>query len=211
MKINPIHKYQNFNSNSRGIPRFLYHLTNADNYEKIIKSGQLKMSRRTPTGVFLFDLQNFLKFWGSSPVWKYSTDDLRFDLLEKVADKTDKVVLLKVTTNNLPNPNNFRIRSQQILYKYPFPIYPQKNDINFSHIETGLLANKAKILNQKKQALEYIYKDDIDIKNIEKIGFINFNDLTYKMYNSKNIMKKLLEGQPEEKAVDKLLFDKIKN
>ena len=54
-----------------------------------------------------------------------------------------------------------------------------------------------------KEAIEYIYKDDIPIEKAEQIGqILDINTLNYDKNNSvKSILQKILEGFPEENAI----------
>ena len=48
------------------IPRFIYHITSRDNYEKILQSRYLKLSEAdnfSGSGIFMLELEKFFKPW----------------------------------------------------------------------------------------------------------------------------------------------------
>lgn len=92
---------------------------------------------------------------------------------------------------------------KQILFK-------EENNTRATHLTEGKSAKYSKSLKQKKQALEYVYKDNIPIKNAEKIGEVNVAELR-KTSNYdpvrpiRSIFSALLRGTPEQKGA--LLLD----
>ena len=67
--INPIIKNQP--TGRHNIPRYLYHLTTKENYNSMLKDGFIKTSHDVELssnleGVFLFEMINFVKRWGST-------------------------------------------------------------------------------------------------------------------------------------------------
>lgn len=70
------------------------------------------------------------------------------------------------------------------------------------HCIFGAPASEASRYKQRKEAIEYIYHDDIPAENIEKIGEVNINNLKDSLeYDSKKPIKSffmaMLEGTPE--------------
>ena len=191
---------------SRKVPRFLYHMTNKKNYESIMGQGVLKMSDEIVNGVYTIELTNFLKRWRSHKSWKdVWGDSLQLALLEHTAKGSDDIVLLKIPTANL-DTSKLAIRSQSTYFSWydknksaieKFVYETDVNSINKSYEEKfrDYIKEKAKntkegkmiigevpaYLNkhymQKKHALEYIYKDNITISQIEKIGEVNIAEL----------------------------------
>ena len=45
------------------LPKYLYHLTNSTNYERIMKTGFLMPSEDLIDGVYLFDMEDFQSNW----------------------------------------------------------------------------------------------------------------------------------------------------
>ena len=64
MEIKSQYTSKNFTSHN-GIPKYLYHLTTNKNAENILKNGTFVNStvNETISGLFMFDLKNFLKHW----------------------------------------------------------------------------------------------------------------------------------------------------
>ena len=64
------------------VPRFIYHMTNKDNYLKILESGQLKTtSDDFMSGVFMTDLENLFKHWTHDYSW--GSESLQSQLLRQ--------------------------------------------------------------------------------------------------------------------------------
>ena len=88
------------------IPRYLYHMTSPENYQKMLESGVLKpMGCRLPDGVYMLELDSFGKYWSKS---------LRNDLCDQIFRSGDskQIVMLKIPTKNL-NSTKLRIRTQK--------------------------------------------------------------------------------------------------
>ena len=71
------------------------------------------------------------------------------------------------------------------------------------NLEGNTPATKSKLYKNRKEAIEYIYKDDIPIEKAEQIGqILDINTLDYDKNSSvKSILQKILEGLPEENAI----------
>lgn len=88
------------------IPRYLYHMTSPENYQKMLESGVLKpMGCRLPDGVYMLELDSFGKYWSKS---------LRNDLCDQIFRSGDskQIVMLKIPTKNLDS-TKLRIRTQK--------------------------------------------------------------------------------------------------
>ena len=188
------------------IKRYLYHFTSEENYQKILESGVLKTSKdgcyRSLDGVFMVDIENFLKRWGRSKDWRYS--DLRAELFYHAAKDSNKIVVLRIPTKNL-NQRILRIRSQNRLMK------SRGKEVNsLCH------ASKRNLYDQRKEAVEYIYQDSIPINGIEKIGEADF-DIFLRRWSSLiflpkteqtnfaiNICKQLFKNQSEIQAINRI-------
>lgn len=73
-------------------------------------------------------------------------------------------------------------------------------------LKNGISVKQRKLLQQRKEAIEYIYLEDIPASQVEKIGEINFKNLEkYPEFNKlkpfNSIFSKLLKGTPQEKSV----------
>ncbi len=185
------------------IPRFLYHLTNAENYKSILKDGKIKPNilMSEPQGVFMIELNNFFKHW-SNQFSKFnnssSMSDLKIDLINQVKKESNKIVLLKIPTSNLEK-QKLIIRSQNRLFT-PMPfnsgkqVWSEWNENRFS----GYPVEKSNLFNQRKEAIEYVFKGDIEG---QKIGEFDFDKTLGDQVSIKTIFSQLLRGQPEEKAL----------
>ena len=234
------------------IPRFLYHLTSKANYKSIVSSGVLKTSKPESAcngGVFMLELTNFFKRWGTSKNWE---GNMQKELLYRVgANDAGDVVVLRIPTKELDS-SKLRVRSQdrlntfvklnndseekliklqqdyieselgkldtsvlstdeyvkkcqeiseKAMKKFPFPedrLYVPISE----HVISGAPVKERKLFQQRKEAIEYIYSDDIPASSIEKIGETNVENilLPAEKCSMRDIFSKLLRGTPEEKA-----------
>lgn len=194
----------------RNLPRYLYHITNKANYEKILQEGVIKAAHDTApetnlSGVFMFDLKNFTKRWchmgfdiGTNSGENLLT--LAKALFIKSSSKSSDIVVLRIPTRNLPL-DKLKCRMQSA-YE------------SLSHAFNGDAATRQKHYTRKRQAVEYIFQDDIPVNNIQKAGEANtgiiLEDMmtddmsmhsSYKKLNPKEILSNLFKGQPEEKCI----------
>ena len=202
--ISPIIKNQP--TGRRNIPRYLYHLTTKENYNSMLKDGCIKAFHDVdPTtnlnGVFLFDMINFVKKWSSTgPIADFLKNPLPLSnaLILKTSVKTPEIVLLKIPIKNFPL-EKLRCRVQNF-----------GSGITSEHADNGDPATNRKHFTRKKFALEYIFRGNIPINEVSKIGEINTGirietpeDLTkYYEINSLEILSQLLQNQLEQKSVE---------
>lgn len=214
MKINTAINSNNSTSltfGNRKIPRFLYHLTTAENYQSMLKDEKIQANGGLVDpikGVFMVELDNLLKRW---KILKESDGaDVRARLLVHVAKSLDatKIVALRMATQNI-DKSKLIIRSQNLLFsahkmkdfdKCFYDWYASKKipDGELRHIFEGDKAHKSRLYKQKGKTIEYIYPEDIAISKFEKIGEMDF-DMT-KRLSIKKTFKKLFKNQQEEKA-----------
>lgn len=185
------------------IPRFLYHITSKKNYDSMLKSGIIKTSEDSNRaselkGVFLFDMKNFVKRWANTSI-HYSKDvsinlggallyknGLPGDNLRKVTD----IVLLRIPTKNM-DINKLKIRPQNLM----------------KEVIKGDSALYQTIYTRRKNPIEYIYGENIDVSTVQKIGEtqLEFNSIieaAQKLAEKPfELLMRLLKGQPEEKGV----------
>ena len=84
-----------------------------------------------------------------------------------------------------------------------------KGNKNAEHLINGASAKFSKFFKQKKEPIEYLYRDNIPADNIEKIGEVNLTDLPFfNQYDPnkpiRNIFTALLAGNPEIKGAELL-------
>lgn len=77
------------------------------------------------------------------------------------------------------------------------------------HITEGTSAKMSKLYKQRKEALEYIYLDNIQMSNVEKIGEVNIGELKQSSkydpaYPLRSVFTSLLAGTPEVKGAELL-------
>lgn len=211
-KINWLHK-DTFTPSvgKHKIPKYLYHLTTEENYQAILKSNKLKRGGKYEQiqGVFMFELSNFFKRWGTSPIWQGK--NLRNSLINQSRHGGyGKLVLLRIPTENL-NREKLLVRSQNKLFScihnpkyYTFLRDLKSADIipdELTHSFNGDSARKSKLYKQRKEAIEYIYPKAINISKIQKVGESNSVNFFGNTLNVYTVFSNLLKGTPEEKAL----------
>lgn len=219
MKItNKIQEQNQIFEGSRKIPRYIYHLTNKSKFEAIMKDGFVKMSEpklHVDNGIYAFDLCNFFSCWKPNKAWGY--DDLQRIILRHIVKwfssasiGTGDLVVLKIPTANLDS-NKLFIRSMNKLFTF------EESDKSFGdisselqkHLKGNTPAREAPLYKMRKEAIEFIYKDNIPLENIQQIGnIVNISslrkDLKFGANPVKCIMQTLLMGTPEVKGVELL-------
>ncbi len=196
------------------IKRFLYHITSQDNYEKIMESGILKTykdsSFRKLNGIFMFDLQNFTKRWCNPQKW--GDLDLAVSLFAKFANCDDEIVKLacfRIPTEKLDH-SLLKIRSQNRLFK----IFSDNHKFFKSeHTMYGSNASQSSLYKKRKEAIEYIYQDNLPVSDIQFVGKFDFNvnevfeKDTSEWYRkcALKTLKELFKDQPERKGLHKII------
>ena len=212
-----INNYNMTNFGSRKVPRYIYHFTNEQAYKSICNDGFIKATTKDSfikdKAIFLVELENFSKNWGFNKSWEKFPEPLQESLLMLASYLTtpssiegkNKLVILKISTDKL-NPKKLFVRSENKFFEQ---VLSDKNDTKDLHpdikqnLEGNTPANKSKLYKNRKEAIEYIYKDDIPIEKTEQIGqILDINTLDYDKNNLvKSILQKILEGLSEEIAI----------
>lgn len=97
------------------IPRFVYHITSRNNYNKLLADGTLRMSKDLfcGEGVFASELNNIFK--NSARAWKGRS------LLDEIVKFTNKdssnIVILKIPTSSI-DMDKLYVRSHNIVGKF---------------------------------------------------------------------------------------------
>lgn len=204
------------NKSTKGrVPRYLYHLTSAVNFEKMksdtfcYASGKDKYLKQK--GVFMFDLTNFLKDWSKRMLNGECKRSLQEMLLDEVSCSIydpSGIVVLKIPTSEL-DIQNLKIRSQNTFFK------ARKGLDKFSpeeleHLQQGTSALYSSLYKQRKCPIEYIYQGDIPVKKISMIGQLTGDDYMQidrkpnENWNLKGTFMALFKNTPEQKAVEKM-------
>ena len=222
------------NPNPNKIPRFLYHLTTKSNYEKMLKSGTINPAKEGLCGenIFMLDLKNFFSRWTKFNLGGSHQKRLLKSVSGK--NKED-VVMLKILTKQLnrerlgirsqdvlySNAEYLGGEQEAFMKKYGCKTEEELLGLletdetafnkfaemfkRYLHITRGTSAGNQRLFTTRKDAIEYIYPETIDIKNVQKIGQINPSEFELTAeYNPNNPMQsvfgKMLSGQPEQKG-----------
>ncbi len=200
------------------VKRYLYHLTSEENYQKILESGRLKISENDEVleygGVFMTDLHNLTKRWRASKDWLFTDRNpdggiyLSLALLLQAVKKGKKIVCLRIPTKNL-NHDLLKIRSQNRLARGEQIFDPTE------HLKKGAPAKDSSLYKKRKEAIEYIYQEDIPLDKAELVGMADISNISFaeivewprlRQNNEiKAVLRKLFEGQPEQKAIDAMV------
>lgn len=216
--MNVVNQSPNYNPEfgSKKIPRFIYHMTSKANYDSILQDRFIKMGENmlnVDRGVYAFDLANFFKCWNCHKDWGY--DDLQRIILRHIVKwinstvpQKNELIILKIPTSNLDSEKLF-VRSVNRLFRFE-DSEEKFRDIPYSlqeHLLGKTPANEAPLYKMRKEAIEFIYKDNIPIEYTERIGnIVNIpllrKDTGFGINPVKYIMKNLLAGTPEAKSID---------
>lgn len=206
---------QNFNKQARvakkmpfgrhKLKRYLYHFTTRENYESMLRSGCIRTSKdgclKTLDGVFMTDLENLTKRWRNAPDWN---DNLIYALFKQASKGRGEVVALRILTDGLEH-SFLRVRSQNALMSSRASWRSGQIGAD-DHIRIGTTAKLRNAYASKKQALEYIYTENIPIEKAELVGQANLSEIwkTDQVHDSFAIkaLKALFEGSPESKGLN---------
>lgn len=195
-------------------PRYLYHFTTENHLNEIKNSKILKANIDGSSdflgGVFMVDMQNFVKNWNKF----FIIDDISIltCLFAHISGNSKKIACLKVPTANLKN--DIIIRSQENLIKR---FSNNKNQAE-SVKEIFSKVDKYKLYQRNNHSIEYIHQGDIPLKDVEIVGVQKiptrlkkfFSDFS-KTYTSEikgkdanndalELLKSFFSGKPESKA-----------
>lgn len=185
-------KIEESKQESSTLPKYLYHLTNSTNYEKIMETGFLLPSEDLIDGVYLFDMEDFQSNWRYT---KNATDKntLAESLIEQALKRENGLVLLRIPTEFL-DTDNIVIRPEDDVNKFIKSDYFKDLMAEYRN-KGGILKNKealpddmkngfpvSEASNYKKQnrPLEYIYKGKINIKDSGIKKIFELKDINYK-------------------------------
>lgn len=192
------------------VKRFLYHFTSIDNYEKMLKDKNMKMSKKDryldKSGIFMVDLPNYTNRWLNNDTY-WSTQNLALTLMSETCHNQDKLVCLRIPTKNLDH-SKLKIRSQDKFFNHQKKFLAPVSE----HIKVGDEAKNRGLYTQRKECIEHIYQDEIPMDKVELVGIVDIDrDKVCRRYDERgakqkniviDILKRLFKGQPEEKGVN---------
>lgn len=177
---------------SSTLPKYLYHLTNSTNYERIMETGFLLPSEDLIDGVYLFDMEDFQSNWRNTKN-ATGTHTLAEALVEQAIKRENGLVLLRIPTEFI-DTDNIVIRPEDDVNKFIRSDYFKDLMAEYRN-KGGILKNKkalpddmrngfpiSEASNYKKQnrPLEYVYKGKIDIKDSGIKKIFELKDINYK-------------------------------
>ena len=188
----PIEKPSETEERRNAIPPYLYHLTNADCYEKIMETGQINLSKDMIDGVFMFDMDDFQKNWRNTPN-STNRGSLAQSLVEQALKKEKGLVMLRIPTEKL-DPMKFAIRPEDDVTKYIkstefaclTTMFERKGGI-LNHKEMlpkdmveGYSPVKAQEYFDESRPVEYIYQGNISLLDVPVENVFEIPDMDRK-------------------------------
>lgn len=202
------------------VKRYLYHLTTEENYHQMLETGRIRTSgddnRLDYPGIFMTELENLAKHWRTSKEWNSVIPEnkdgvfLSLALLEQASKSSGKIVCLRIPTKYLDH-DMLKIRSQNKL------CLSEELDTGsiVEHVRTGAPAKDANLYKQRKEAIEYIYQDDIPMDKVELVGMTDVPKINYESFKTwsgkeqRNVvldaLRNIFNGQPEAKGIDAMV------
>ena len=147
------------------LPRFLFHFTNLDSAEKILKDGFIRTTADgrglDQEGVFMVDFQNLVKNWTKLVVTDRSNQlNLLTCLFGQVAKGCEKIACFRIPSVDLPNRTV--VRSQNELIK------AIDSGADFAPIFSK--GSKYKLFQRNGHSIEYIHFGDIAVSQENFVG-----------------------------------------
>lgn len=182
------------------IPRFLYHITTKDNYNKMMQDGYIQISKSCTRGqgLYLFEMQNMIKHYKDFD----GERNLGRLLNQVIANSGNEAVLLRIPVSIL-DAGKLAIRSNA---------GPGRNGMKSSiKAALGDSALASHLYKQRKVALEYIYPNQLPMDNISVVGSARFKDTDLDDIDENRALelwKELTKHQPEQKGVLNHIFKK---
>ena len=232
VQIQTICKLISVKRGSHKLPRFIYHMTSSENYEKMLSSGSIKMTEdlMCGKGIFASELYNLFKR-GCKPI---EGTTLIERLLQQINTHGNKIILLRIPIQSI-NKDKLFIRSHKTVFDFCFSpkvsnaekalseeckksgnwdnylsklkeiISNALNELDnkdiIEHLRANTPAKMAKLYKRRKHALEYVYKDNIPMSVVEKIGECSITNIEQaSKYSIRNIFLSLLKETPEAKG-----------
>lgn len=191
------------------LPEFLYHLTTPNNYQSMKKMGKIIPSQEGSTGlsgVFTFDLANFLNHWGKICDGNTPLDRKLINRIMQAGN--GEIALLKIPTEQM-SPDLFKVRSQKLIFDMqneveylPNPYFASKTDLmidnfneNYWHMIKAAPLQDSQKYDEAGHAIEYIFNGEIPMDSVQLVGNADIQDCANSTFDNfaSNIMTKLLD------------------
>jgi len=193
------------------VKRYLYHFTSLENYQKMLESKKINMSKDRyleKPGVFMVDLPNLTNQWLNNDTY-WGTQNLALTLIRETSNCGDKLVCLRIPTEKLDH-SKLKVRSQSEFFEQAKKLYGDVSE----HLRKGDEAKNRGLYTQRKDSVEHIYQGEIPLEDAELVGIadIDKNKVCY-LYNERgakqkniviDVLQRLFKGQPEEKGINYL-------
>ena len=119
------------------MPKYLYHLTSRESFNKILKSRTILPSKREQLkGVYLLDKDNFIDFYPNTEIDGKSHDLMGSLLLQARANRNGvfepsdgRYVLIKLPTKELLEKGDIRIRKQEEYFNFSKKLEKLRNEL----------------------------------------------------------------------------------
>ena len=196
---------------TRHVPEFLYHFTSEVNANEIIKTGKIiakeEGSNLPFKGVFMVDLENFIKNWPKTIIdgGEHCSFNFFNALFSQVTKGNKRIACFRIPTNRLDK--KMVIRDQSNLVE-------ATEKLNFGEDVSTLIskvddANLYKIYHEKGHAIEFINPRDIKINKEDLVGTaaipeemtINYVIGKKPLESAFDTLRYLFIKQPEEKIL----------
>ena len=164
------------------IPEFIYHITSAENYKKILDSRKLKFSewetrQNGCPGIYFIDKQNFLNHWRGCKLFE---ENASFpDMAELLYVHTQSSKLIETTEAIVPVPYAIQIPTtaldkQKLLFRPAKTAYIEMvNTLDDNMVSHGKLKNGLPLSELYKwivkEPVEYIYTEEIPTDLFSKV------------------------------------------
>ena len=205
----------------------------------MVKDGVIKRSPDALIGLGIFtkELTNLFKRWRKDTAW--DNESLMETLINQVRKDEKDIVILRIPTSKLDKDRLKIRSQQKLFSSYssledPEITKPIKAALNAipkeerknwldkaadlfvqtiggdtTHLRKGAPVGEHKRYEQNKEAIEYVYQNDIEMDKVEKIGEVNIDEIeSQPEYNPKkplwSFFTNLLKGTPEAKGAELL-------
>lgn len=194
------------------LPQFLYHFTSEECADKIIKQGKLiaqeEGSDLKVAGVFMLDLENFIKNWPKLKMnLEHSSINFFNALFPQVTKGGERLACFRIPTKCLNKRTVIRDQSNVIEASQRISNMEDASSL-ITKVDDARLYE---IYHQKGHAIEFIHEGDIEVQKDNLVGIVNLPE-ELKTYviganpckSAFDTLKYLFIKQPETKILEKI-------